>query len=69
MKVLLVEDDVAIAESVSASLSNAGMSVHHSATGAEAIEAAKEFSPEVILMDLGLPDMDCLDVSKSIREF
>ncbi len=69
VKVLLVEDDVAIAESVSASLSNAGMSVHHSATGAEAIEAAKEFSPEVILMDLGLPHMDGLDVSKSIREF
>jgi DNA-binding response OmpR family regulator len=69
VKVLLVEDDVAIAESVSASLVNAGMSVHHSATGADAIVAAKEFLPEVILMDLGLPDMDGLDVSKSIREF
>lgn len=69
VKVLLVEDDPAIAGSVTTSLSNAGMSVHHCATGAEAIAAAKEFLPEVILMDLGLPDMDGLDVSKSIREF
>jgi len=69
VKVLLVEDDAAIAQSVTASLTNAGMTVHHSATGTEAIAAAKEFVPEVILMDLGLPDMDGLDVSKSIREF
>ena len=69
MKVLLVEDDSAIAGSVTTSLSNAGMTVHHCVTGADAIAAAKEFAPEVILMDLGLPDMDGLDVSKSIREF
>ena len=69
MKVLLVEDDPAIAESVTTSLFNAGMTVHHCSTGADAITAAKEFAPEVILMDLGLPDMDGLDVSKSIREF
>ena len=69
MKVLLVEDDPAIADSVTTSLSNAGMTVLHCATGTEAIAAAKEFAPEVILMDLGLPDMDGLDVSKSIRDF
>jgi DNA-binding response OmpR family regulator len=69
VKVLLVEDDAAIAQSVTMSLSNAGMNVHHSSTGADAIVAAKEFAPEVILMDLGLPDMDGLDVSKTIREF
>lgn len=69
VKVLLVEDDPAIAGSVTTSLSNAGMTVHHCATGADAIAAVKEFAPEVVLMDLGLPDMDGLDVSKSIREF
>jgi DNA-binding response OmpR family regulator len=69
VKVLLVEDDPAIADSVTTSLSNAGMTVLHCATGTEAIAAAKEFAPEVILMDLGLPDMDGLDVSKAIREF
>ena len=69
VKVLLVEDDPAIAGSVTTSLSNAGMTVHHCITGTDAIAAVKEFAPEVILMDLGLPDMDGLDVSKSIREF
>ena len=69
VKVLLVEDDPAIAGSVTTSLSNAGMTVHHCTTGADAITAVNEFAPEVILMDLGLPDMDGLDVSKSIRAF
>jgi two-component system, OmpR family, response regulator RegX3 len=69
VKVLLVEDDPAIAGSVETSLSNAGMTVHHCATATDAIAAAKEFAPEVILLDLGLPDMDGLDVSKTIREF
>ena len=41
MKVLLVEDDPAIAGSVTTSLSNAGMTVHHCATGADAIAAAQ----------------------------
>ena len=50
MKVLLVEDDPAIAGSVTTSLSNAGMTVHHCVTGADAIAAVKEFAPEVILM-------------------
>ncbi len=68
MKVLLVEDDKSIAESVVASLTIAGLDVHHVMTGAEAIQEAVAYSPDVILMDLGLPDMDGLDVSKTIRE-
>jgi DNA-binding response OmpR family regulator len=68
VKVLLVEDDKSIAESVVASLSIAGLDVHHVMTGAAAIQEAVAYSPDVILMDLGLPDMDGLDVSKTIRE-
>lgn len=68
VKVLLVEDDKSIAESVVASLQMAGLDVHHVMTGAEAIIAAGEIAPDVILMDLGLPDMDGLDASKTIRE-
>jgi DNA-binding response OmpR family regulator len=69
VKVLLVEDDKSIAESVIASLKQAGLEIHHVTTGAEAIAAVRTTSPDVVLMDLGLPDMDGLDVSKSIREF
>lgn len=68
VKVLLVEDDKSIAESVIASLQMAGLEVHHVMTGAEAIRAVTEISPDVVLMDLGLPDMDGLDASKTIRE-
>lgn len=68
VKVLLVEDDKSIAESVVASLQMAGLEVHHVMTGGEAITAVGEISPDVILMDLGLPDMDGLDASKTIRE-
>ena len=65
---LLVEDDKSIAESVVASLTIAGLDVHHVMTGAAAIQEAVDYLPDVILMDLGLPDMDGLDVSKTIRE-
>ena len=68
VKVLLVEDDKSIAESVVASLQMAGLEVRHVMTGGEAITAVGEISPDVILMDLGLPDMDGLDASKTIRE-
>lgn len=65
---LLVEDDRAIADSVVASLSQAGMVVQHVATATEAIAAVRDQAPDVVLMDLGLPDMDGLDASKIIRE-
>ncbi len=68
VKVLLVEDDKSIAESVVASLQTAGLEVHHVVNGADAIAAALSESPDVVLMDLGLPDMDGLDASKAIRE-
>lgn len=68
VKVLLVEDDKSIAESVVASLKQAGLDVHHVMTGADAISAVSDISPDVVLMDLGLPDMDGLDASKTIRE-
>jgi two-component system response regulator RegX3 len=68
VKVLLVEDDKSIAESVIASLHQAGLEVQHVMTGAEAITSVSTTSPDVVLMDLGLPDMDGLDASKIIRE-
>ena len=68
MKVLLVEDDRSIADSVVSSLSGAGLEVAHVTTGGAAIDALSLATPDVILLDLGLPDMDGLDVAKRIRE-
>lgn len=68
MKVLLVEDDESIAQSVIASLTTAGLEVAHVGTGQKGIDAVSVVNPDVVLMDLGLPDMDGLDASKVIRE-
>ena len=65
--VLLVEDDPSIAKSVISSLETAGLDVRHVATGQAAIDSVAQERPDVVLMDLGLPDMDGLDASKTIR--
>lgn len=68
VKVLLVEDDPSIAQSVVASLTTAGLEVTHVDSGQAAIDAVQAVQPDVVLMDLGLPDMDGLDASRTIRE-
>lgn len=68
VKVLLVEDDQSIADSVTASLTTAGMVVEHVATGKASIDYFVDDICDVVLMDLGLPDMDGLDAAKKIRE-
>jgi len=68
MLVLLLEDDRSISESVSASLVSAGLEVAHVTTGAAAVDALSIAVPDVVLLDLGLPDMDGLDVARLIRE-
>lgn len=66
---LLVEDDRSIADSVVASLSQSGLDVVHVGTGGDGISAVRDAGCDVVLMDLGLPDMDGLDAAKAIREF
>ena len=68
VKVLLVEDDKSIADSVVASLSSAGLEVAHVTSGGAAVDALDLAHPDVVLLDLGLPDRDGLDVARSIRE-
>ena len=66
VKVLLIEDDDSIAESIIASLASE-FEVHREATGRGGITAIKERVPEVVLLDLGLPDIDGLEVAREIR--
>lgn len=68
MKVLLVEDERSIAESVTATLEGAGFVVSHAGTGAAALASLETAPADVVLLDLGLPDMDGLDVARRIRE-
>jgi DNA-binding response OmpR family regulator len=68
MRILLVEDDPSVAASVIDGLVNASMEVNHVSTGKDAISKAMSGNFELILLDLGLPDMDGQDVCRSIRE-
>ena len=68
MHILLVEDDPSVAASVIDGLVNASMDVKHVSNGAEAISLALSENFDLILLDLGLPDMDGQDVCRSVRQ-
>lgn len=66
---LVIEDDHDIRELVRTVLSQAGFDVTVASSGAEGVLAAKDLNPDVITLDLGLPDIDGFEVSRQIREF
>lgn len=68
MKILLVEDDSLFAEGVVSALSRAGFAVNWVDTGKEACVHVVAEPPDIMLLDLGLPDMDGLDVLKVVRQ-
>jgi two-component system KDP operon response regulator KdpE len=67
-RVLIVDDEPAIQRVVHTNLSGHGFRVDTAGTGQEALEASTRVRPDLILLDLGLPDMDGLDVIRAIRE-
>lgn len=68
MDVLLVEDDPSVAASVIDSLAKSGLEIKHVDNGAKAIAYMASHQPDIILLDLGLPDMDGQDVCRTIRK-
>ena len=67
MKVLLIEDDPVTAQSVEIMLKAEGMSVYHTDLGEEGIDLAKLYDYDIVLLDLGLPDISGFDVLRSLR--
>lgn len=67
MRVLLVEDDQSVADGLLDGLSGGTFETRHVSTGAAALEALTEFSPEIVLLDLGLPDIDGTEVCRKMR--
>src|SRR6185437_10944447 len=65
MQVLLVEDDEGVASAMVELLGHAGASVIHASRGADALHRVK--GGDLVLLDLGLPDMDGLDVLRTLR--
>jgi two-component system, chemotaxis family, CheB/CheR fusion protein len=67
-RVLVVDDNRDIADSLDALLTSFGYRVHCAYSGTQALEAAASFSPQVVLLDIGLPDMDGYQVAARLRQ-
>lgn len=67
--VLVVDDEAALAEMVSAYLRRAGFGTATAGTGTRALELVAELDPDVVVLDLGLPEVDGVEVCRRIRTF
>lgn len=67
IKVLIVDDEPNIRDLLSTSLRFAGFSTHAVGNGADAVLAAEKADPDIILLDVMLPDMNGFSVTKKIR--
>lgn len=65
--VLVIEDDQAIRQTVTRALSQQGYSVRAMATAGEALPEVVAWKPDVVVLDLGLPDLDGADVMGMLR--
>ncbi len=69
MRVLVVEDEAPIRRVVVGYLQREGFEVSEAADGLTAIALARELGPEVIVLDLGLPGIDGVEVCRAVRTF
>ena len=68
MRVLLVEDDSSFARSIQMMLKSEGMVVDATDLGEEGLDLAKLYDYDIILLDLGLPDMEGAEVLRRLRQ-
>lgn len=68
IKILLVDDDPDILEIVSYNLSNEGYQVITAENGLEAVKKAKKERPQLIILDLMMPEMDGIEACENIRK-
>ena len=66
-RVLVVDDNEDAANMLGELLEDAGHEVRTAYTGIEALRAAETFRPDVVLLDIGLPDMDGYEVARRLR--
>ncbi|CAN5638201.1 response regulator [soil metagenome] len=65
--ILLVEDNTHILDAFTLLLEDSGYRVRAATTGSQAIQSVREAPPDLVLLDLGLPDMDGLEVVHAIK--
>jgi len=69
LRVLVVDDEPAIRRYLNTALSAQGYDVKLAGSGREALSEFLSYRPELLILDLGLPDMDGLEVLHRLREF
>jgi len=67
--VLVIEDDAPIRRFLQAALENQGYEVAEAETGRQGIERILSRMPDLVVLDLGLPDMDGMDIIGRVREW
>lgn len=67
--VLVIEDEVPIRRFLRASLSNEGYRITEAASGEEGLRLASSQPPDLVVLDLGLPDLDGQEILKRLREW
>ena len=68
-KILIVEDEYRISNFMSAVLSTNGYDIVTAHTGKESYSMISSHCPDLVILDLGLPDMDGLDIIRAVREW
>jgi two-component system KDP operon response regulator KdpE len=68
-RILVVDDEGAIRRFLRASLGAHGYHVFEAATAQQGLEATASVRPDLIILDLGLPDLDGIDVTRQLREW
>ncbi len=66
-RILLVEDEPSIADNIQYALKAASFEVDWSASGQEALRAFSNQTPDLVILDIGLPDMDGFEVCRKLR--
>jgi len=67
LRLLLVEDDPAIGRALAGALETEGYEVSWARTGSDGLDLARRVEPELVLLDLGLPDLDGVEVCRTLR--
>jgi two-component system KDP operon response regulator KdpE len=69
LRVLVVDDEIAIQRFLRVALNGQGFVVSEAATGQDALQALTLERPDLVILDLGLPDMDGVEVTRRLREW
>ncbi|MFT8638051.1 MAG: response regulator transcription factor [Pseudoclavibacter sp.] len=69
LSAVVVEDERDLARVVGSYLSRVGFEVHLATDGTQGVKAIREFEPDMVILDLGLPGMDGVEVCRVVRTF